>query len=108
MAQGSAEARAGRCGPNTCLTCQETAEPQPWYLPQGQITLSLAWPEVFAVISQAAPNLGEISIISAGKGGKPRQLRCYGCHRPSSMQHHIKQLCKQMCHSWKAKQFSQL
>ena len=29
-----------------------------------------AWPEVFAGVSQAAANLGEIITISAGKGGK--------------------------------------
>jgi len=34
-----------------------------------------------------------------------RQPRCYGCRRPSSVQHHVKQLCRQMCRSWKAKLF---
>lgn len=67
-----------------------------------------AWPEVFDGVSQATANLGESSVISSGEGGNPRQPRCHGCHRPSSMQHHVKQLCKQMCHSWKAKWFPQV
>lgn len=40
---------------------------------------SCAW--AFAGMSQAAANLGEISIIRAGKGGEGRQPGCYGCRR---------------------------